>query len=180
ADASSKLTGLERGADAYLSKPFSERELLTRLRKLTELRAKLKEHYQDLATVFDRKKVPPPILSREHQFVEDLQKHIEARLDDPDLGVDELSRSMHMSRAQLYRKWSALTGKPLGEFIRVARLHKARHLLMHSGLNVTEVASEVGYRNLSTFSRSFRAEFGVKPSALIKGRSDTKAPHDHI
>ncbi|MCB0535827.1 MAG: response regulator, partial [Saprospiraceae bacterium] len=50
ADIGSKLKGLERGADAYLPKPFYKEELLIRLRKLLELRQSLRQYYLSLAT----------------------------------------------------------------------------------------------------------------------------------
>ncbi len=49
ADIQSKLEGLERGADAYLPKPFHKEELLLRIKKLLELRQKLQQHYLSLA-----------------------------------------------------------------------------------------------------------------------------------
>jgi CheY-like chemotaxis protein len=45
ADFESKLTGLDRGADVYLEKPFQPKELRLRIKKLLELREKLKQHY---------------------------------------------------------------------------------------------------------------------------------------
>ena len=48
ADLDSKISGLKRGADAYLTKPFEPEELLVRLEKLLELRKKLQERYSGL------------------------------------------------------------------------------------------------------------------------------------
>jgi signal transduction histidine kinase/CheY-like chemotaxis protein/ligand-binding sensor domain-containing protein/AraC-like DNA-binding protein len=45
ADIESKLQGLERGADAYLMKPFNKEELLVRIKKLLELRQQLQKHF---------------------------------------------------------------------------------------------------------------------------------------
>jgi transcriptional regulator GlxA family with amidase domain len=48
------------------------------------------------------------------------------------------------------------------------RLFKAKEMLMNSDLNVSEVAYEVGFKNLSHFSRAFRAAFGLNPSSIKK------------
>ena len=48
-DLRSKIGGLERGADAYMSKPFDKTELLVRLKKLLELRQKLRHYYLSVA-----------------------------------------------------------------------------------------------------------------------------------
>ncbi|MBK8192230.1 MAG: response regulator [Lewinellaceae bacterium] len=45
ADLDSRIKGLERGADAYLAKPFDKEELLAYLRSLLELRRKLQARY---------------------------------------------------------------------------------------------------------------------------------------
>lgn len=45
ADIESKLSGLKRGADAYLAKPFDKQELLTRIQNLLEIRKKLQTYY---------------------------------------------------------------------------------------------------------------------------------------
>ena len=48
ADMESRLAGLKRGADAYLSKPFNKEELFIRLEKLLELRRELQARYSSL------------------------------------------------------------------------------------------------------------------------------------
>ena len=52
ADMDSKLQGLERGADAYLMKPFHKEELLLRIKKLLELRQQLQQHYRSTISDF--------------------------------------------------------------------------------------------------------------------------------
>ncbi|MCB1602808.1 MAG: response regulator, partial [Xanthomonadales bacterium] len=44
----SRIQGFEQGADAYLAKPFNQRELFIRLEKLVELRNQLRTRYQNL------------------------------------------------------------------------------------------------------------------------------------
>ena len=82
--------------------------------------------------------------------------------------IHQLCRQMAMSRAQLYRKFKALTGKSVFEYLRTLRLHKAKELLLTSTLNVTQVCYDVGFNNLSHFSRIFTEEFGRKPSDFRK------------
>ena len=43
----SRLKGIERGADAYLTKPFSPQELVLRIQKLIEMRRLLQQRYQN-------------------------------------------------------------------------------------------------------------------------------------
>ena len=48
ADVESKITGLQRGADAYLVKPFDQRELIAQLNNLFHLRQQLQKRYSSL------------------------------------------------------------------------------------------------------------------------------------
>ena len=74
---------------------------------------------------------------------------------------------MGTSRSQLHSKIKALTGKSTSIFIRTIRLNKAKELLQRGDLNVSQVAIEVGFNNLSYFSRTFTEEFGYYPKKLL-------------
>jgi AraC-like DNA-binding protein len=75
-----------------------------------------------------------------------------------------LAEEIGLSRSQLLRKVTALTGSSVNELIRTFRLQKAAQLLARKWVPVTQVAYEVGYSNLSYFSKVFKEEFGVLPS----------------
>ena len=78
-----------------------------------------------------------------------------------------LAEDIGMSRVQLYRKISALTGMSVNELIRKLRLQKAAMLLGQNWGPVSQVAYEVGFSNLSYFSKVFKEEFGVLPSEYV-------------
>ncbi len=170
ASVESRIQGLERGADAYLAKPFNEKELFIRLEKLAELRRLLQQRYQHIH--------PPPAdavvqtaepsgFEKEDAFMSKLMKTVEEHLDDTNFGPNQLCKSMSMSRSQLHLKIKALTNRSTSIFIRTIRLHKAKELLQKGELNVTQVAHEVGIESLSYFSRIFSEEFGVSPQQII-------------
>ena len=163
ADQPSRVEGLRTGADAYLAKPFDKAELLVRIDKLIELRAKLQERYRDIRFLFALKNTSTNDDHPQDHFMRDVQRIIEDHLGDPGFDVPQLCRELGMSRSQCYQKFKALTGQSPADLIRRIRLHKARQLLGAGRLNVSQVAAEVGFRNLSTFSRSFKEEFGVRP-----------------
>ena len=160
-DHTSRIEGLRTGADAFLAKPFDKSELLVRVDKLIELRAKLQERYREIRFLFQ---TPQETGSHpEDQFMHELRRIIEANLGDEQFSVTQLCKKMGMSRAQLYKKFKALTDQSIADFIRRVRLHKAYQLLQTTGQNVTEVSMETGFKNHSSFSRSFKEEFGVSP-----------------
>ncbi|MCO6480754.1 MAG: helix-turn-helix domain-containing protein [Phaeodactylibacter sp.] len=162
ADASSKITGLRRGADAYLAKPFDREELLVRLAKLVERQQRMVAYFSARAPIPEVKKEDVQV---EDEFIQKVRRIIEQHYKDEDFGLPQLCQKIRMSRSQLYRKLKALTGASPSDFIRSYRLNKARDLLETSGLNVSEVAWEVGYKDVAHFSRSYQEAFGFPPSA---------------
>ncbi len=163
ADADSRLEGLEAGADAYLAKPFNKEELFVRVKKLIKLRRTLQERYaslQDSPASFPEN----GIFQKEDAFLQEVRSLLLEHLDDEEFGIAGLCSSLGMSRSQLYRKFRALTDTTVHHFIRNLRLSKARELLLSTDLNVTEVAFETGFKNLSHFSKIFMEKFGESPS----------------
>jgi len=168
ADVESRIKGLRRGADAYLSKPFHQEELLATLENLLEQRRKLQEKFlsQQLAVGSQRLptvELPTAELTLEDAFLQKFRAIVEANLSDPDFEMPQLERALAMSRSQIFRKVKALTGKSPSLFIRFIRLHRGKHLLKTSNLSVSEIAYQVGYSALNNFSDAFLEEFGERP-----------------
>ena len=67
--------------------------------------------------------------------------------------VELISEEMGMSRASLYRKIKALTGKSINEYIRDIKLDKSLYLIEKEGLNVSMAAFEVGFNNMKYFRK---------------------------
>lgn len=167
-DIASRLEGFETGAEAYLEKPFNKDELFIRLRKLVELRNGLRKRYSSFILPGSSGEKP---LQLEDSFMHKLHVAFSENLSDEDFGVERLCEIMSMSRAQLYRKFSALTDRTLMDYLLSFRLHRAMVLLRESELNVSQVAYQVGFKNLSHFSTRFREEHGFKPSEVKQTKS---------
>ena len=157
----SKLSGLQSGADDYLTKPFNRQELLLKVRNGVARQQKLREKLRaELMSEGPRVEV----MSADEQFLNNVKEKILERLSDEQLSVESLAEDIGMSRVQLYRKVSGLTGIAVNELIRKLRLQRAAQLLQQSWGPVSQVAYEVGFSNLSYFSKVFKEEFGVLPS----------------
>ncbi|MCB9088511.1 MAG: response regulator [Calditrichae bacterium] len=162
---SDKFEGLETGVDAFLIKPFNTKELQIRVRKLIELRQQLLAKVQQQPIITASKVM---VSSVEQQFLERLQKAVEENLSDENFQVEELCREIGMSRRQLLRKLNALLDCSPAFYIRRIRLERAKQLLEQRAGNVTEIAFEVGYGNLSAFTRAFKEAFHKSPSDILK------------
>jgi signal transduction histidine kinase/DNA-binding response OmpR family regulator len=156
-----KLTGLATGADEYLTKPFDARELQLRVRNIIETRRKLRERFGRELRIQPK---DITVTSADEQFMEKVLSIVEAHLGDPEFGAEQFGREAGLSRMQLHRKLTALTGHTTGDFIRTMRLKRAAQLLEARTATVSEIAFSVGFSSLSYFTRSFREQFGVNPT----------------
>lgn len=157
ADGTSRLSGLELGADAYLAKPFDEKELHIILKNLVEIRRKLHERY---ASPENFPPIPDICYRLEDAFMGKVRQILEDNLDDDEFGIAQLCRELAVSHTQLYRKFKSVSNKTIAEYFKYLRLNKAKTLLSSTSMNVTEVAFASGFKNLSYFSREFAHEFG--------------------
>lgn len=160
-----RITGLETGADAYVPKPFSSDELHARIRNLIDGRKKLKEKYSRSLLVKPEVVAEP---SMEEKFLLRVKAVVEEHLDDENFSVEELSKKVGMSRAQLHRKLIALTGKSASRFVRNYRLEHAYQLLEKKVGTVSEIAYRVGYSSPAYFTKCFTEDFGISPSQVKK------------
>jgi signal transduction histidine kinase/DNA-binding response OmpR family regulator len=163
-----RLTGLRRGGDAYLVKPFQREELLLVLRNLLQAQRRLQRYYSQRALGNEQ---PSPIQpaeadAQEDQFISKLRSTLEHHLNDVNLDTEQICQLMGMSRNSLYRKTLALTGMSIIPYLRALRLQKAEVLLKNSSMSVADVAYAVGFENPRYFSRVFSEEKGVSPSSF--------------
>ncbi len=165
AEQGDRLKGLELGADDYLIKPFDAKELTVRVANLIAGRQKLQEHYRRSLNSF------APIAevkaeSVDAVFLKKVRDAVEANLEEENFSVVELSSHVGMSRSQLHRKLSALTGFSPNEVIRNMRLERAKQLLEKRAGNASEVAYMTGFNSPAYFAKCFKDYFGVTPSDI--------------
>lgn len=159
-----QITGIESGADVYITKPFSVRFLLTHVRNLIESRQKLYSHFSQ-----DVYLMPSKVASNEidQAFLQRAVDYIVDHIQDAQLGVDSIAELFNLSRVQVYRKIKALTGKTAVEFIRTVRLKQALKLMETKQHTLSEVAYMTGFNSASYFTRSFKEEYGKAPSEYL-------------
>jgi YesN/AraC family two-component response regulator len=156
-----RLQGLKRGADAYLTKPFSPRELSLRIDKLIEIRQILHSRYRNGAEFPNE-----DLYHKEDAFVKKIRTYIIENIERTDLNGDIIGKHFGYSRMHIYRKLKALTNQSISEMIKEIRLQKAMELLQDKSndLNITEVTYKTGFSSISYFSKTFKNFYGKAPS----------------
>ena len=77
--------------------------------------------------------------------------------------LEELARQIGISISKLTKGFSAMYGISVHAYIINQRLERAAGLLLESNLNVSQIASIVGYTKPSNFSAAFKKKYGVIP-----------------
>lgn len=157
--------GIESGADAYITKPFNVSLLLARIFKLIELRDKLRQKYSN------EPGLAHSIIctnDKDQKFSAKLNEVLNEHMTDTEFSVNDFAGIMGLGRTVFYKKVRGVTGYSPYEYLRVIRLKKAAEMLLTEDLTIAEVAYSVGINDPFYFSKCFKSQFGVSPSAYRK------------
>jgi AraC-like DNA-binding protein len=173
------VSGLQVGADVYLTKPFSIEVLELQVHNLLAAKERIRKQFSMLLSMPDKEpgnvakdlNAANEIVQQklglhplDEAFLNDLIRMVEDHIENPDFGVARLSKLVGMSQPVLLKKIKAITGMSANDFVKSLRLKKACRLLLENRYTVYEVAFMVGYENSKYFSREFKKEFGKTPT----------------
>ncbi|MEX2371696.1 MAG: two-component regulator propeller domain-containing protein [Bacteroidales bacterium] len=164
-----ELKGLSTGANDYITKPFDIAVLQSKVENLLSIRDSMKERYAS-TVVLEPSNIA--ITSPDERFLKKAIEVVEANMSDYDLDIEGFARKVGVSRMQLYRKLHALTNMTVKEFIRHIRLKRATQLLVQHKLNISEIAYEVGFKDLSHFRKCFKREYGMSAKEYIAKQAE--------
>lgn len=116
----------------------------------------------------------PDIESPDQKFVNKVKKLIEHNMENSAFDAKTLCKELTMPLWQVNRRLKLLTGKNTTQVIRYMRLYRAKQYLEKNAYNVTESSYKVGIVNISYFSKLFKREFSVTPSAVYQQRNNSK------
>ena len=154
------ITGIEAGADDYITKPFDVEILRSKINSLMKKRDDMKRYFSNSSAVSHDEE---NTLST-NPFMDAVVKNIEKHLDDSTFEAKVLADSLNMSLPTLYRKIKQYSDLSILELTRNIRLKKAAELLASQQYSVQEVAEMVGFNDTATFRKRFTEQNGVTPA----------------
>lgn len=102
---------------------------------------------------------------KEAVFLQKINAFINAHLGDNTFDVEQLARSMAMSRMHLHRRLKPLINQSPAHYIRDLRLIRAKEMIEKEDLSIGEICFQVGFQSQSHFTRAFVEKYGVRPMA---------------
>lgn len=160
-----KMRAFAEGADDYITKPFENEMLITRINSIMKRQQDLQQYFFDMITL---KPDQLKISAQHKEFLDRCIDIVEHRLMDNEFNISVLAAELGMSHSSLYKQVKFISGQSISAFIRFIRLRKAAELFIRSNHNVNEVAFEVGFSDVKYFREQFNKLFGYKPSEYIR------------
>ncbi|OOQ56925.1 histidine kinase [Mucilaginibacter pedocola] len=159
-----QIDGVKSMADAYITKPFNYEYLLATIENLIHNRVILKEHFTSDVS----HGTMPVSKTLDKKFLNDFSGIVEQNLANENFNVDDICKTLGISRVQLYRKVKALLGCSITDYILNRRLKKAKYLLINESYSISEITYMVGFSSPNYFSTVFKAKYNCTPSEFKK------------
>ena len=103
----------------------------------------------------------------DQQFLADVNAYIERYISKQVITLAMIADSLQMSHAAIRYKIRLLTGLSGSDYILKVRLQHSLHQMIHEHRNVSEAATENGFKDLSYFHNCFKDEYGMTPMEYL-------------
>ncbi|SHG03409.1 Signal transduction histidine kinase [Dysgonomonas macrotermitis] len=176
-DMESRLSGLDFGADDYITKPFSVKYLRARINNIVQQRKRLFDTYtlQSGSTIVAPELTPSDeqaidqeeqqITGHDNLFLQKVEEIIESNIDNSDFLIEDLVSAMAMSRTVFFKKLKSLTGYSPIEFVRNIKIkHAAKLITNNNEYTIKEISFMIGISDTKYFTQCFKKIFGTTPS----------------
>lgn len=156
------IEGLKIGADDYITKPFSIKQLIIRCNNLVNSRKTLKAKFaKEINTSIDL----IATTSLDQSIIEESIRIINENLGNPLFSIDFLSQHLGIGRTNFYSKIKAITGLTPNEFIINSKLKIAIKILKeNNNISTNDLAFKLGFSSTSYFIKLFKDLAGMTPS----------------
>ncbi len=155
AEKDARLKALRIGVDDYLTKPFGNEELKVRIANLLKNYRLRKEEEPESGRVSES----------DREWLDKFEKYAQEYILSENWNIADIAEEFAMSKSTLLRQLKRLTGLSPQQYIQDLRLERGRALLSGPDTySVKQVALMLGYKDVRSFSRAFKARFGKLPS----------------
>lgn len=108
--------------------------------------------------------------SRNYDKLKILLEHVRRSYRE-DISISQAAAMCGFSESHFMKLFRELTGLSFTQYVKRQRLESAAHLLRTTDQSAGQIAEEVGFHNLSYFTRAFRTRYGITPTAYRQAQN---------
>jgi len=162
---------LKSGANDFITKPFKTDHLKLKVKNIISTLQSTKEWVERELSLNPKEHEEPE--SEETKFIKKLMLVIEEKFIQEKLDIKILTKEMGMSKSNLYKKVSQLTGYTVNELITSIKLKKAAELIVKTNYTFSEIINTLGYSDLKHFRGLFKSKYNMTMQEYKKKNSQT-------
>ena len=99
----------------------------------------------------------------DQQLLRNIEQYVMQNMSRGQISLEEMATAMGMGRVPFYHKVRSITTKTPAELVRDMRLKHACILLKRTNINMSELASNIGFMTAENFINIFKEKFGMTP-----------------
>ncbi len=103
----------------------------------------------------------------EKEELAQITTYINQHYDNPELTLKVIKKALRIHENKISALIKDHFGISYKDYLHQIRITEAKRLFQEANLNINEVATLVGYGNISTFNRAFKAKEGITPSDFL-------------
>lgn len=164
-----RTMAISKGANAYITKPFSKDYLMARIEQLLNERKIFREHVWQIEKQPEvaKDEYGQYLVTKDIQFIEKIHQIVEDNLENMNFNIDTIAVKLGLSRSAFFKKLKGLTGFAPVDLVKEIRLNKAVELMKTTEKSITEIAFAVGFRDAGYFGKCFRKKYNQTPREYI-------------
>ncbi len=109
---------------------------------------------------------------QDKKFIDDMNSIIEDNLSNVDFEIEMIAKKLGMSRSAFFKKVKGITDETPIDFVKNYKLNHAVELLKHSNMNISDIAYQSGFSDVSYFGKCFRKKFGMSPRDFLNNQKE--------
>jgi AraC-like DNA-binding protein len=99
----------------------------------------------------------------DQQLLKNIEQYVLQNMSRGQINLEEMAKAMGMGRVPFFHKVRNITSKTPAELVRDLRLKHACILLKRTNINMSELATNVGFMTAENFIKVFKEKFGLSP-----------------
>jgi AraC-like DNA-binding protein len=99
----------------------------------------------------------------DQQLIKNIEQYVMQNMSRGQISLEELATAMGMGRVPFFHRIRNLTAKTPAELVRDMRLKHACILLKRTNINMSELATNIGFMTAENFINIFKEKFGMTP-----------------